>query len=115
MRTINRALATGFLVLPLTFGAAGMAAADTDPVNPGNDRVGVSEQEEQTEHDNGGVLNFDGLFGDLLGDDSEQDNRDGQHDERHGDSPDDRPGFVDKDAPGNYNGKGDENGKFVPF
>lgn len=74
MRTINRVIATGSLVLPLTFGAAGMAAAETQPVHDAVDTPGVTDQAEHR---------VDGLLHGVLGSENAPGHHDGTGDE-HG-------------------------------
>lgn len=92
MRTTQRLFASALAVLPLTFGAAGMAAADTGSglVNSGDvgqhqqvdqqDRNGGNAPDEENEGLLGGVLH--GLLG---GDHSGDDQGDHGHQYGHGD------------------------------
>ena len=91
MRTTQRFLASAVAVLPLTFGAAGMAAADTNDGSVSNGDVGQHQQVDQ--HDRNGSNAPDegneGLLGGvvhgLLGGDHSGGNHSGGNQGDHGD------------------------------
>lgn len=85
MRTINRVIATGSLILPLTFGAAGMASADTQPVHEKVNTPGVTDL---AKHGAEGKKLVDGVLNGVLG---------------------------TENAPGHHDGTGNQHGQFQTF